>query len=149
MGITKKFFNKKVFIDTAPLIYFIEGHTKFQNELIEIFKAGDEEMLSIQTSILTLLEVLVQPIRLKRFELANQYEKILTKSKHIELIDTDIKVVKNAASIRAQFNFKTPDSIQLATAVENSADIFLTNDSKLQKFNHIEVITLEKINYSL
>lgn len=41
------------------------------------------------------------------------------------------------------YNFKTPDSIQLATGIVKNATIFLTNDIDLKKITGIEVMTLE------
>lgn len=38
--------NAIVFLDTAPLIYFIEGHSNYQGKLEELFKSNDEGQLS-------------------------------------------------------------------------------------------------------
>ncbi len=85
MGLKEKLLGKTVFIDTAPLVYFIEGHSEYQVELLEIFKANDQGEIPFITSTLTLLEVLVQPMRLKRSDLVDQYEKILTTSPNIDI----------------------------------------------------------------
>jgi uncharacterized protein len=44
-----------------------------------------------------------------------------------------------AAQIRASFDFKTPDSIHLAAAVEAGCDRFLTHDARLSRFTGITV----------
>ena len=43
-------------------------------------------------------------------------------------------VFRRAAEIRAQFNFRTPDALHLAAAVEAACDVFLTNDAQLTRF---------------
>lgn len=146
MGIMQNFQEKIIFIDTAPLIYYIEGHSEWQSKLMEIFTKNHEGELPIITSTLTLLELLVQPLKLKRFDLVEKYEQILTSSPHIDIIELDIEIAKKAAEFRSAFNLKTPDAIQIATAVLNSAEIFLTNDKDLQRVkSDIEVITLADI----
>jgi len=142
MGLEEKLIGKTVFIDTSPFIYFIEGHSKYKNELQKIFKANDQGRIKMITSVITLLEVLVLPLKLNRLNLANEYEKILTKSPHLEILQVDVETVKIAARIRANFQLKTPDAIQIATAIQNKANVFLTNDKDLMRITELEVITL-------
>lgn len=40
--VIEEFRNKIVFLDTAPLIYFIEGHSEYQQKLEELFESNDE-----------------------------------------------------------------------------------------------------------
>lgn len=145
MGLKDRFFQKTFFIDTAPLIYYIEGHSNYKEKLIELFKANHNGEINFQTSTLTILEVLVQPLRLKKLKLANQYEEILTNSANLVVFDIDIEISIQAAKLRANYNLKTPDSIQIASAIEKNADFFLTNDKDLTRVNEIEVLTLDKI----
>jgi len=35
------FHKKTIFLDTAPLIYYIEGHSKYQEKLNQILGAND------------------------------------------------------------------------------------------------------------
>lgn len=58
MGLTARLLNKTIFLDTAPLIYYIEGHSEYQEQLSALFGANDNGKLSFATSTLTLLEVL-------------------------------------------------------------------------------------------
>ncbi|WP_296621566.1 PIN domain-containing protein [Marivirga sp.] len=70
---------------------------------------------------------------------------MLTNSANIDVFDIDIEVSRRAANLRANYNIKTPDSIQIATAIEKNADFFFTNDKNLSRVNEIEVLTLEDI----
>lgn len=131
MGLIEKFRNKRIFLDTAPLIYYIEerqGSIEILDPLFNLNISGHTKFI---TSSLTLLEVLVLPIRLKKQELVDQYEMILTQSDSIDIFDLNTEISRLAANIRAKYNYKTPDSIQLATALNYNSDYFLTNDKKL------------------
>lgn len=119
------FFRKTIFLDTAPLIYFIEGHSVYQNVLAEIFKANDDGNFTFITSSITLLEVLVKPLRENKPELAEEYKNILTKASGIEILEITNTLSIKAAELRAEFNLRTPDAIQVATAIQNKADYFL------------------------
>lgn len=145
MGLISKFTDQIVFIDTAPLIYFIEGHSRYQEKLIELFKSNDLGDFRFQTSTLTLIELLVQPFRKQNLKLAGRYEQIITESNNIDIFDVDLEIAKQAAKLRADYNFKTPDAIQLATGLEKNAGLFLTNDKELNKIREIEVVTLEEL----
>jgi len=41
MGLKENLLGKRIFIDTAPLIYFIEGHSEYQDKLLDVFNAND------------------------------------------------------------------------------------------------------------
>ena len=56
-----------------------------------------------------------------------------------EVVPLPRGVVDRATEIRAQFNFKTPDSIHLAAAVASKCDVFLTNDRRLSRFTGISI----------
>jgi len=143
MGLKKLLQNKIVFIDTAPLIYYIENSSKYSEILSAFFKLNKQTHFKLLTSTLTLTEVLVHPFRQNKPDLANIYKSILVNSDSIQIINMNVSISVKAAKIRAESNYKTPDAIQLATAITESCDIFLTNDRRL-KSNEIKSITLDE-----
>jgi predicted nucleic acid-binding protein len=48
-------------------------------------------------------------------------------------------VFRRAAKIRARYNFRTPDALHLAAAVEGACDLFITNDAQLTRFTGLVV----------
>ena len=56
-----------------------------------------------------------------------------------EIVSLTRDVVDKATEIRAQFNFKTPDSFHLAAALVSKCDVFLTNDQRLNRFTGITI----------
>ena len=53
-------------------------------------------------------------------------------------------VADAASAIRAEYNLRTPDAIQIATALYKKANLFLTNDRSFLKINEIKVILLDE-----
>lgn len=94
---------------------------------------------------MTLLEVLVKPLRNEQAAIAKQYRDILTSAKGIEITDVTAVIAEHAALLRAKYNLRTPDAIQLATAIEYGADYFLTNDNRLKSVSEISVVTVPEL----
>ena len=70
-------------LDTAPLIYLIEEHPIYLPIVRPFFEAVDRGEFRVVTSMLTLTEVLVHPLRHGNRKLADQYRHILLQAKHI------------------------------------------------------------------
>ena len=71
MGLIQKLKNKNVFLDTAPLIYYIEESPKYSSILNKLFSENSKGEFLFQTSVITLLEVLVLPMRQNEMNLSN------------------------------------------------------------------------------
>ena len=142
MGVIKSLYGKKIFLDTAPLIYYIEENNAYVLKLHELFDVKNR--CRFVTSVITLAEVLVMPLRVGNAVLAKQYENILTQASNVDIFEVNVQIAKETALLRARYSIKTPDAIQLATAQYCSADYFLTNDLKLRYVN-MNVITLDEL----
>lgn len=143
--VIQDFASKTVFLDTAPLIYFIEGNSEYQPILSHLFDFNDKGGFSFVTSSVTLLEVLVKPLREGQKAIAEQYRDILTTAPGIELFDVTSTIAEQAAQLRARYNLRTPDAIQLATCIELGADYFLTNDNRLKAVSETTVIAVGEL----
>ena len=143
MGLIKQLYGKKIFLDTAPLIYFMEEENSFMSLLNDLFFPSNN--CKFITSVITLSEVLVVPLREGKTQLAEQYKEILTMSENINILDINIAIARETAKIRADYSIKTPDAMQLATAKYSGVDYFLTNDLRLKSFKDLNVITLSDL----
>lgn len=143
MELSKLFRGKIVFLDTTPLIYFIEKNARYLDAVRPVIALIDSHEAKGMTSTITLLEVLVLPLREGNKKLADKYKTILLSSTDLETCEISNAISERAAVIRAKYGFKTPDSIQLATAIVRKADYFLTNDNALKQVKEIKVIALE------
>lgn len=133
---------RRVHIDSMTFIYFIEEHPRYVNVVESVFELVDAGELVGLSSYVTLLEVLVKPIQEKDAALAQKYREFLTGARNFALFPVDRGIAEDGAGIRARYGFRTPDAIQLATAVRHGADTFLTNDEKLKNFDQLEVVVL-------
>lgn len=142
MELSKLLRGKVVFLDTAPLIYFIEKNARYLDVVKPVIELIVSQQAKGMTSTITLLEVLVLPLREGNKKLAEKYKTILLSSNDLETCEISNTISERAAIIRAKYGFKTPDSLQLATAIVRKADYFLTNDIALKQANEIKVIVL-------
>jgi predicted nucleic acid-binding protein len=115
-------------LDTAPLIYFIEENPIYLQAVRHFFEAVDRGEFQVVTSILTLTEVLVHPLRRRNHDLADQYRRILLGASHVTAVPVTDVIAEEAAQLRATQGLRTPDAIHLATAIRSGASSFLTND---------------------
>lgn len=123
----------------------MEGHSPYQAILSSLFEANDKGNFSFVTSSVTLLEVVVKPLREGQIAIAKQYRDILTTAPGIEVFDVTSAVAEQAAQLRAKYNLRTPDAIQLATSIELGADYFLTNDNRLKAVDETIVVAMSEL----
>jgi len=143
VGLIQSLYGKKIFLDTAPLIHFIEESSDYVQKLNELFLPQNN--CQFVTSVITLSEVLVMPLREKKPRLAEQYEDILIQAENFDIYEINIQIAKESAILRAKYTIKTPDAIQLATAKYCSVDYFLTNDLRLKSVKDLNIITLNEL----
>jgi len=97
------------------------------------------------TQRLTLTEVLIQPYRLDKPSLANEYCNLLKNSRYFTLLPIDIQTAELAAKIRAHYNLRTPDAIQVSTAINSGCQAFLSNDLIFKRINDIKILILDEL----
>jgi predicted nucleic acid-binding protein len=131
--------------DTMPLIYYIEENPNYLKMVEPFFEAVERGEFEVVTSIITLLEVLVHPIRDGNEGLAQRYRDLLLETEGLFTVEIDQAIAEEAARLRAIFNIHTPDSIQLATAIFTGASFFLTNDTRLPSLPNLKTLVLEDL----
>lgn len=132
-------------LDTAPLIYFIEKHPERSAKLRTFFAAAERQEFRVVTSLVTLLEVLVQPLRTGREDIARDYREIILRSPSLTAVPVDENIVEEAARLRALYGVRTPDAIQLATAKMSGAAFFLTNDGDLLPLPGMSILVVDHL----
>lgn len=129
-------------LDTTPLIYFIEEHPVWLLKIQPFFRALDKGVFRAVTSTVTLTEVLIHPFRQSRVALVEQYRQILLQARNLTTIPVTAAVAEQAAQLRAYHNLRTPDAIQLATALYAQAGSFVTNDKEISLPGPLRIIVL-------
>ncbi len=145
MGWVDDLHDKVIGVDTAPLIYLIEENADYVDAVRPFFEALDRGDLRVVTSTITLLEVLIHPLRQSNRELAQQYEDILLNTDGLNTISLSPEIAEIAAQLRARHNLRTPDAVQIATAISAGATYFLTNDSALPDLPGLKMLVLDNL----
>ena len=123
-------------------LMFIEEEPRFLPQILPLFIEADEGDRVLVTSSLILLELLVVPYRAGDHKLAARYERLLTRSRGIRLIELSHHLLRTAAQLRAATSVKSPDALQLAAALGAGCSTFVTNDRRLSPVPGLRVLQL-------
>jgi predicted nucleic acid-binding protein len=132
----------RIAIDTAPFIYFVELNHEYHSLLLPLFTGINAGELMAITSTVTVAEVMVVPLRLGKVDITERYLDLLLNSRGLDVVAIDVSAAKMAAALRARYNVRLPDAIQLAVAIGSGCDTFVTNDRSLKAVTDLNVIVL-------
>lgn len=136
--------SKKIFIDTAPIIYYLQSSELYYANMQEFWKKYNE--CDYVTSTITITEYLTYPYRQKDMQLISLFYAFVN-DMDIQIRSIDERIAEKAAKIRAEYvHFKTMDALQLAAACLSKCDLFLTNDKQLRQFKEIKCLTVEELD---
>ncbi len=132
-------------IDTPVFIYAFEDSPRFGNAAIAVLKAVETGKVSGVTSVLTLLELAVRPLRLGLPDVADDYEVRITQFPNLAVEVIGLEAAHKAAELRARHGISPADALQIGTCLCAGATGFLTNDLRLRRLPEIEVLTLDDV----
>lgn len=135
---------KQVFLDTAPVIYFVEKNPDFSEKVQSVFSRLDDAKLIAVVSPITLAECLVLPYKIPNPEIAQIFTDLLVNSESVLFHPIDEITADKAADLRARYNLTLTDALQLAVAIQAECDAFLTNDTDLKRVTEIPIIVLSE-----
>lgn len=127
---------KTIFLDTSVFIYHFESHREFGPVVKRVFELLSENKAKAVTSVIAQIELLSLPMDERMTALLNQY---FWETPNLVVHAVDQEIASKVAKIRRKYGFRTPDAIHLATAVVYKADVFITNDKRLKKFDEMAV----------
>lgn len=145
MAITFKA-GQKIFVDTAPLIYWFEEHPDYIKKLVRFFDEITEKQIPLMTSMVTYIEVLTYPEKMGNRLLSGKYRNYFTNSDQLTIYPLDVTVADAAIRLRARHALKTPDAIQLATAQVCGCDYVLSNDRNWQGVSGVRVLIVSELS---
>jgi predicted nucleic acid-binding protein len=130
-------------IDTVTFIYYLEAVPRYLHVVAPFFQAVAAGHFAAVTSVVSLMEIAVRPLRLDRPDIADTYELLLRNYPHLRVVDVDRLVARRAAELRATDRLRPADSLQVATALEAGASTFVTNDHALTSLSTIRVLLID------
>lgn len=136
---------ERLFLDTAPVIYYVEKNPNYFDAIARIFDWIDNGRLTAITSPVTLAECLVIPHRLGSSKLKQHFFDLIVHGQNTIFIPTDYEHAQQAAELRAYYNITLYDAIQVATAVKSGCEALLSNDRRLQRVKELRVLIVDEL----
>ena len=131
--------------DTAPIIYFVEANPAYDKLVFNIFNRVSAGELEGWTSVISLSEVLVQPIVVGRNDLQNAYRELLLRSSNFHTLPISAPVAEDAARLRATYGLRLPDAMQIAIAIDADCQAIVCNDHSMRRVSELSVLVLDDL----
>jgi predicted nucleic acid-binding protein len=132
-------------IDTAVFIYHLEVNQRYQQASRVVLDMVERGAIAAVTSVLTLMEITALPWREHRPSVARRYEALLVNFPHLEIADVTRAIARQAARLRAEYNLRPADALQIATALQLGGTALVTNDRQLRRLvGLLDVVLLDE-----
>lgn len=134
---------KKIALDSVILIYYFEDILPYADKIESIFNDIESGKKIGLISTIAIHEILIKPKQKNDIHLVAKYKDELSSFPNLYIFPVTIEVAEKAAELRAKYSsLRAPDALQIATAIEAGADIFLTADKKLKQIQEIDIFVL-------
>jgi predicted nucleic acid-binding protein len=130
--------NALVLMDSAPIIYVLEAHSRLGPRFRPLFEAHAAGQLRFAVTTVTVAEVLAGPLQAGDEVLASRYRSILESWQPLAL---DMDIAESAARLRASLDLKLPDAVQAASALAIDAAALVTHDRDFSRVRSLRVIS--------
>lgn len=135
----------RLFLDTAPIIYFVERNPAYIDLVRPVFYGIDAGNITALTSPVTLAEALIVPFRSNNPQLQQTYFELIVNGPNTRFAGINADDSRHAAELRARYNLALPDAFQLAVAISNGCDTFLTNDDMFRRVSELHILILNNL----
>ncbi|MHB1357026.1 MAG: type II toxin-antitoxin system VapC family toxin [Anaerolineae bacterium] len=122
-------------LDTCVFIYHLENHPLYAPLTREILGAVESGIWLGYTTVISLTELLVRPWQLGERQKAMEYEGLLCSFPHLRVLDINRQIARLAARLRGEYQVRAADALQVAGAITNGAEVFITNDKALRRLD--------------
>jgi uncharacterized protein len=127
-----------LYLDANIVIYLVEKHPIQRPKAVARLTAAQAAGDTLTISDLTRMECQVGPLKSGNAVLLAEFNAFF-RLPTVTVLNLTPAVFDRAAHVRAVHGFNALDSLHLASAVEYSCGIFLTNDVQLARFPDIRV----------
>jgi predicted nucleic acid-binding protein len=134
--------HKRIFLDSSILIYHLEDIQPYSIFTTELFMALSKGTIECIISTLSITELLTKPFKENKNEQIEIFEAFIFSLPQTQIAFPSYNIAKQAAKLRGQYNLRTPDSILLSTALEETCDVFLTNDYHLKRIETEGIVVI-------
>lgn len=121
-------------LDSTVIISYFKGTeaaSPVATQVVDRYVAGGRNPAVV--SVLTVMELLVPPLREQDDVLYRQVIFFLLNTSGLRVADADVAVAQEAAALRATYTFKPPDALIIGTGWVQHARHFVTNDGEWKR----------------
>ena len=138
--------HKHIGLDSNVIIYFLDDDQRYAKTCREIFSNMEKKKNIGITSGLSYLESAVSAMRTKDIPTLTMIKSFFLQMPGLKVVMPDYDILDKALYLRATYNIKAIDAIQLATAIHNDCSLFITNDKNITKIKEITYLYLDEAN---
>jgi predicted nucleic acid-binding protein len=135
----------RLFVDTAPIVYFVEQHPQYTPLVTPLFQAVDAGTIQAVTSPITLAETLVLPYRQGQASVQQAFFSTIVSGHNTQFVPIDANHSREAAQLRSRYNLSLTDAFQVAVALTAGCDAFLTNDYGLRRVQELHILIVDEL----
>ncbi len=136
----------KIYLDANCFIYSVERIDPYREILDTLWQAVSGGQIMVITSELTLLEVLVKPLKVGDITTATIFRTVLRHFPDVYMLPISQNILEESARLRATIGLKTPDALHVATAILSDCVLFLTNDYAFRRVSELNVVVLDEVS---
>ncbi len=134
----------RVAIDTAPLIYFLNGDEVRAPLVRPVLAASAAREIDLVVSVVTEAELLIAPLRSGDDRTVSVVSRLLDGPADISVAPVGREIGRLAAHIRSEIGLRLADALIAATAISSGCTALLGNDEKLRRLgDRIEYLHLD------
>ena len=137
--------HKRIGLDTSIFIFEVEESRKYIEIVHPVFQWLEKPESYGITSAVSMLELLVHPYRRSDLDTVNRFYALLSTYPNLHWVELTLPVADAAARLRAEFNLKTPDAIQAASAMSLQATGFISSDPAFKRLDTLDVLVLDDL----
>ena len=134
---------KRVHVDASVLGLHLMGHPRYVPLTRMMFRQMSESRIRVSTSAMSLYQLLVEAYRRGESDTARTAEQCLTTIPGLEVIPVTSTIARQASEVRAQLGGSTERAIQIATALGDRAEVYLTQHSSFRRVAGMRVESLD------
>jgi predicted nucleic acid-binding protein len=133
-----------LFIDTAPVIYLIEENPKYFKQVSTFMAESLRQRKTLVTSVLTTAEFEIKPRKLEQPEVIDKFEKIV--KPYFQIDNITWLIAEISSILRAKYKpLKAIDALQVACALKNKCEYFITNARRLKMIKEIPILLIKDL----
>lgn len=136
---------RRLFLDSAPVIYYIEENRRYRALTAFVFEGIDQGLFTAVTSPITLAECLVIPYRREQVELRQTFADQVVSGDNTEFVPINQTIATQAAELRSRYSLSLLDALQVASTLAGNCDALLTNNLALKRVTELSIFVLDEL----